>query len=162
MVDAPIEVEDAVERPAPPAGAAAAPVNGHDRRPLIRLSVSHVHEQATRAERHLMNAGVPFYERGGRIVRPISDRVAASGGRITHTAALVEVEKVYLRDMMNQKIRWGAPCATRRFMDRNQGADGARRGASLPCRRVGDSAHWRRDLNRNAAPQRLAFGNARL
>ena len=98
-----IEIEE-------PAHAQAAPMveqaNGHDPRPLIRLSDAHMHEQTTRAERHLLRAGVPFYERGGRIVRPISEQVAASGGRVTQTAALIEVDKVYLRDVMNRKIRW--------------------------------------------------------
>lgn len=103
MVDGQIIVEEPEEaEPAPPADA----INGEDRRPLIRISEAHMHEQATRAERHLIRARVPFYERGGRIVRPISERVAASGGRVTQTAALIEVDKVYLRDVMNRKIRW--------------------------------------------------------
>ena len=102
MVDGQIIVDEPEEAEPAPADA----VNGDDRRPLIRLSEAHMHEQATRAERHLIRAGVPFYERGGRIVRPVSERVAASGGRVTQTAALIEVDKTYLRDAMNRKIRW--------------------------------------------------------
>jgi hypothetical protein len=50
------------------------------------------------AEQMLIDAGVPLYQRGEALVRPIIREVDASHGRTTKIAQLKALSPVYLRD----------------------------------------------------------------
>jgi hypothetical protein len=72
--------------------------------PLIRVVGGELSALATRAEDLLITAGVPIYQRGGRLVRPIIEDVDASRGRRTKTAQLVALDSVYARDLNGTRV----------------------------------------------------------
>ena len=74
--------------------------------PIIRRDAGQLSRTATEAEQHLIAARVPFFQRAGRLVRPITDRVSASNERTTKTAALRGVTVGYMRDQMGQHMEW--------------------------------------------------------
>jgi hypothetical protein len=61
---------------------------------------------ADQAAEVLLKAGVPFYQRGSQLVRPVILPVESFGGRTTLAAQLVGVELPYLRDTLCRKSRW--------------------------------------------------------
>ena len=55
----------------------------------------------------LIEAKVPFYQRGDKLVRPVVNiKVDTFKGKTTTTAQLVEVDLHYMRDMMCRKSQW--------------------------------------------------------
>jgi hypothetical protein len=65
-----------------------APSDAPSSRPVIRVQAGELHSIATKAEEALINAKAPLYARGGEIVRPIVEEVAAFKGRKTKLARL--------------------------------------------------------------------------
>ena len=61
---------------------------------------------ATKTEHLLIAAGVPLYQRGETLVRPIVETVDATRGRTTKVAQLRILDVVYLRDLMGRHICW--------------------------------------------------------
>lgn len=57
-------------------------------------------------ERHLVDRGVPFYERGAMLVRPILEKGRTWNGGHTYTPVLVEVTAPYMRDMLSRHIHF--------------------------------------------------------
>jgi Primase C terminal 2 (PriCT-2) len=94
----------------PPRGDHTPPHHNEDppktSRPLVRIQAGRHSEIATEAETHLLAAGAQFYQRGSKLVRPIIARVAASDKRKTTTAALADVDEVYMRDMLGRISDW--------------------------------------------------------
>jgi len=74
--------------------------------PIIRRDAGQLSHIATEAERHLIAAGVPFFQRAGKLVRPITCTVPASNERKAKTAALRNVTVGYMRDQMGQHVEW--------------------------------------------------------
>jgi hypothetical protein len=74
--------------------------------PLITLVAGQLHEIATQGEAALIAAGVPFYSRGGHIVRPIMEEVAAFKGRRTKIIRLKQVTRDVMRDHLSRVARW--------------------------------------------------------
>jgi hypothetical protein len=70
--------------------------------PIIEIKDGQLSALADKAEEMLIDAGVPIYQRGGTLVRPIIETVDASRGRKTKIAQLRELDMVYLRDLMNR------------------------------------------------------------
>ena len=60
----------------------------------------------TEAQQMLIGAKVPFYQRGGELVRPIIRTVKAAHGRLTKTAQLKPINPVYMRDTMCRHAHW--------------------------------------------------------
>jgi putative DNA primase/helicase len=54
----------------------------------------------------LIDEGVPFYQRGRSLVRPVIRPVQTFDGKMTTAAQLVEVELPYLRDTLCQNSCW--------------------------------------------------------
>ena len=54
----------------------------------------------------LIGAKVPFYQRGGELVRPIIRTVKAAHGHLTRTAQLKPINPVYMRDTMCRHAHW--------------------------------------------------------
>jgi hypothetical protein len=69
----------------------------------IRQRISQV---TTEAQQMLINAKVPFYQRGGELVRPIIRTVGAAHGQLTKTAQLKPLNSVYMRDTMCRHAHW--------------------------------------------------------
>jgi putative DNA primase/helicase len=74
--------------------------------PIIDIKDGQLSALATRAEKLLIEAGVPLYQRGGTLVRPIIETVDASRGRKTKVAQLRVLDTVYLRDLMGRYAVW--------------------------------------------------------
>lgn len=75
-------------------------------RPMIQIVPGKLSEMATTVEEHLIAAEVPFFTRGSKVVRPIVEDLADAEGRVTKSAAFVEVEATSLRDAMCANISW--------------------------------------------------------
>ena len=74
--------------------------------PTIEIKDGQLSELATKAETLLIDAGVPIYQRGGELVRPIIETVDASRGRKTKVAQLRMLDPVYLRDLLARHAIW--------------------------------------------------------
>ena len=74
--------------------------------PIIEIKDGQLSALATRAEEMLIDAGVPLYQRGDTLVRPIIETVDASRGRKTKVAQLRVLDTVYLRDLMGRHATW--------------------------------------------------------
>jgi hypothetical protein len=81
--------------------------------PTIRMTVR-ISVLTTRTQKMLMAARVPFYQRGGQLVRPIIRTVKAAHGRLTKTAQLIAITPVFMRDTMCRHSHWA------RFVERTQ------------------------------------------
>jgi putative DNA primase/helicase len=77
-----------------------------DARPAIALRAGALHLLAAEAEAALVAANVPFYSRGGEIVRPIVDDVPAFHGRRTKVARLKAVSIDTMRDYLSRVARF--------------------------------------------------------
>lgn len=60
----------------------------------------------TRTQKMLIAARVPFYQRGGELVRPIIRAVKAAHGRLTKTAQLKSIVPIFMRDTMCRHAQW--------------------------------------------------------
>ena len=74
--------------------------------PTIEILDGQLSQLATKAEKVLIDAGVPLYQRGGELVRPIIETVDASRGRKTKVAQLRMLDPVYLRDLLARHAIW--------------------------------------------------------
>ena len=74
--------------------------------PIIEIKDGQLSALATKAELMLIQAGVPVYQRGGTLVRPIIEAVDASRGRKTKVAQLRTLDAVYMRDLMGRHAVW--------------------------------------------------------
>jgi hypothetical protein len=70
--------------------------------PVIQIRNGELSSLATQAENVLIKADAPFYQRTGKLVRPIAEKVDASDGRKTTVARLIPLESVYARDFLNR------------------------------------------------------------
>jgi hypothetical protein len=74
--------------------------------PVIQIKDGELSLLATKAEELLIAAGVPIYQRSGRLVRPIIETVDATRGRKTKVAQLKVLDETYLRDLLCRHARW--------------------------------------------------------
>jgi hypothetical protein len=77
-----------------------------DNLPVIQIKDGELSLLATKAEEMLIAAGVPIYQRSGRLVRPIIETVDATRGRKTKVAQLKVLDDTYLRDLLCRYARW--------------------------------------------------------
>jgi hypothetical protein len=73
--------------------------------PVLRIT-ARISLLTTRTQKMLMGARVPFYQRGGELVRPIIRTVKAAHGRLTKTAQLKAITPVFMRDTMCRHAQW--------------------------------------------------------
>jgi putative DNA primase/helicase len=73
---------------------------------IIELRAGALHAIASEAEAALIEAGAPFYARGGEIVRPIIEEVSAFHGRRTKVARLKPVSVDMMRDHLSRAARF--------------------------------------------------------
>jgi hypothetical protein len=74
--------------------------------PTLEIKDGELSRLATKAEQLLIAAGVPVYQRGGTLVRPIIETVDATRGRKTKVAQLRTLDAVYLRDLFSRYAIW--------------------------------------------------------
>jgi RepB DNA-primase from phage plasmid len=74
--------------------------------PVIQVKGGQLSSLATEAEEMLLAAGVPLYQRGGVLVRPIIETVDATRGRKTKIAQLKVLDNVYTRDVLGRYAVW--------------------------------------------------------
>jgi putative DNA primase/helicase len=77
-----------------------------DKKPSITVIVGDLHDIADQAEAALIAAGAEIYARGGELVRPIIEDVAAFKGRRTKIARLKPVSVDMLRDRLSRAASW--------------------------------------------------------
>ena len=73
--------------------------------PILQIN-QRISMVTSRTQKMLIDAGVPFYQRGGELVRPVIRAVKAAHGRLTKTAQLKSVTSTYMRDTMCRHILW--------------------------------------------------------
>ena len=73
--------------------------------PTIKVS-KRLSKMTSHAQQMLINAGVPFYHRGGELVRPIIRTALAAHGQLTRTAQLKPICTAYMRDTMCRHAHW--------------------------------------------------------
>ena len=76
-----------------------------DGKPIYMYGPGDLHDGVTRVEKHLIDDGVQFFDRGGSLVRPIVDDVQALEGRALKSARLTPVTGPYLLKQMSSSIR---------------------------------------------------------
>jgi putative DNA primase/helicase len=75
-------------------------------RPVVQVKGGELSFLATAGEKVLIGAGVPLYQRGGTLVRPIIETVDATHGRRTKVAQLKVLDNVYMRDLLGRFAIW--------------------------------------------------------
>lgn len=76
-----------------------------DNRPVVTVT-SELSAVATRGEEVLREVGIPLYQRGGTLVRPVIEEVDASHGRRTKVARFVRITEACLRDKLSAAAIW--------------------------------------------------------
>ena len=94
-------VEDAKPRRPRPA-----PRDPNDQRPTILIAAGELDRVATEAEDALIQSGLPIFQRGLDLVRPITREVSASKGRMTVSAALQTMTPPALLDLYCSTALW--------------------------------------------------------
>ncbi|WP_426751575.1 bifunctional DNA primase/polymerase [Myxococcus sp. Y35] len=79
---------------------------GAKRKPVIELVAGRLAEIASEAEDALVQARVPIYVRGARLVRPVVEEAEAAHGRRTKIARLAKLEGTYTRDLMARHAKF--------------------------------------------------------
>jgi putative DNA primase/helicase len=74
--------------------------------PVITVEAGELPALATQAEAALRTSGLPIFQRGSSLVRPIRQDVPASGGRITVAAGLREITGAGMIDLLAQAAEW--------------------------------------------------------
>lgn len=77
-----------------------------DDRPVLQVVAGDLARIADEAESYLIDARVPFYRRGNRLVRPVIDTAPASDDRETRVPRLAIIDDVYMRLTLARYIRW--------------------------------------------------------
>lgn len=80
--------------------------NLDDDRPLISIKAGFLDKLATEAEDVLLASGLPVFQRGSALVRPVAFEVPASRGRTTVSAGLSEMTPAGMIDTYSQIARW--------------------------------------------------------
>lgn len=75
-------------------------------KPSIVVEGGQLDQMAITAQDLLIKAGVEFYIRGDKLVRPVTETVVDSRGKKTKSAVLVEVERSYMRGTLCRHIDW--------------------------------------------------------
>ena len=76
------------------------------RKPRVQVRAGQLDITVDEAARHMIAGDVPFYQRGGMLVRPVILELKSFEGEPAFTAQLVEVSVHYMRDMMCRMIDW--------------------------------------------------------
>lgn len=83
-------------------------LNGHalNGLPSIQIIDGELHKLATRGEVAMIEVGLPLFQRGRELVRPVHQEVPASKGRMTVSAGLARVTTAGMVDLLCQAAHW--------------------------------------------------------
>ncbi len=82
------------------------PPQPRERRPAIYVRAGQLDVAATAAERAVIDAGLPVFQRGGELVRPTTREVSTGGGRVALAAGVQVVTLPGLIDVLSQVATW--------------------------------------------------------
>ena len=82
------------------------PVKASANRPIIFVKAGELSATADQAEQVLVAAGVAFYDRVGRLMRPVVREATASNDHVTKVARLTEVTTTFMVDTLSRLIEW--------------------------------------------------------
>lgn len=74
--------------------------------PVITIEPGEIDRLATEGERAIKASPLPVYQRGGSLVRPISQEVPAAHGRTTVAASFQEITTPAMIDVLAQSAKW--------------------------------------------------------
>lgn len=74
--------------------------------PAIRLNAGELHTAATEGEATIIAAGIPIYQRGSQLVRPVEREVTASHCRTTKAASLAVMDAYSMFDQLSSTAEW--------------------------------------------------------
>ena len=74
--------------------------------PIIQVAAGNLSGVADRGEQVLREAGVPLYQRAGKLVRAVTEEVEAAQGRKTRVAQFCMIDVVYMRDLLSRNANW--------------------------------------------------------
>ena len=130
------------------------------------LPVIKVHQRisllTTEAQQMLIGAKVPFYQRGGELVRPIIRTVKAAHGHLTRTAQLKTINPIYMRDTMCRHAHWVRFDGRKNGLGPDDGTHERRRNFAGTRRSLAISGNRRRDLVPDHAARWIAAREAGL
>ena len=89
-----------------PFGKAKARERAQSTLPIIQLQAGELHNIASEAEVALIKAETPFYVRGEKLVRPVTDDLPAAHGRRTKVARLSDVNEAVMIDRLSRSALW--------------------------------------------------------
>jgi hypothetical protein len=81
-------------------------LDAREQKPLVMISGGRLSDEATIAERALINSGKSVYQRGKELVTPIARTVEASNGRQTNVVIMHAISKARLNDLICQSAHW--------------------------------------------------------
>lgn len=94
-----------IEEPQPRRKAPTSPLPP-DEAPVIRVINGFLDKISTQGEAALIQSGLPIYQRGRSLVRPVRSEVPASKGRTTIAAGLAEIGSAAMVDRLCRAARW--------------------------------------------------------
>ncbi|MGI4943749.1 MAG: bifunctional DNA primase/polymerase, partial [Janthinobacterium lividum] len=83
-----------------------APDAADDPRPVIQVAAGRLDRLATQAEAVVKASGLPVFQRGTMLVRPVTMEVPASHGRLTLAAGLAEMTQPAMIDLYSAVAQW--------------------------------------------------------
>ncbi|MGI4941677.1 MAG: bifunctional DNA primase/polymerase [Janthinobacterium lividum] len=83
-----------------------APDAANDPRPVIQVAAGRLDRLATQAEAVVKASGLPVFQRGTMLVRPVTMEVPASHGRLTLAAGLAEMTQPAMIDLYSAVAQW--------------------------------------------------------
>jgi len=95
-----VALGDVSNMPMPPAPLPAPPSL-----PIIQVMAG-VAALADQAETAILASGIPIFQRGADLVRPLERQIGASGGRTTTSAVLQSFSRAALLDLLSRAARW--------------------------------------------------------
>lgn len=91
----------------PDAGAASFPIDIHvNGVRSIQIMPGELHNLADSGEAAITERGLPVFQRGRELVRPVQQDVPASKGRITVSAGMAKISHPGMRDLLSQAAHW--------------------------------------------------------
>ena len=79
---------------------------GADGRPYLIVNPGNLDAVADEAMRILTDEGIDIFQRGGKLVRPITQEGVDSKGQAVHFPVLTEVSFAFLRKMLSRYVDW--------------------------------------------------------
>ena len=74
--------------------------------PVIRVDPGELNSLVTAAEDAILKSEMPVFQRGQQLVRPATCEVGAAHGKTTKSAALIQISRSSMIDILSKSARW--------------------------------------------------------